>query len=805
MKMRKIFPKYICCFYLLCQGWIAGAQDLSDLLDQYEKATQPAEQISTLKQIGTYYQSKQGYAKAIEYYEKALQLEKQENVPKEQLTKTHEALAYGYLLQNRYAGAKKHYQAVLTLHRQLQNQSGQIQALQALAFLAQGAKKYQEALGYQEQILLIHQEHKNHLEQIKTYNDMGLLYHQLNQEQTSLDTYLRALALGKSLNDASESEAEQAVILINTGVTLAHMRVFNESNQRFNEALEIYEKQGQIREVAQTHNYIAANYYVSGRNDRAISNALKALRLAEPIEAEEVLLNSYRILADAYQQEGNFVESRNYLKRYQNLKEKRSEQERSTQQKILQEQINFEKKENELKTLLADQEKQALALRQSELERQKQEQALQIKEKELALLKQNQHLRETELRNQQLEKQRVKQLLEITQQKARAERDRLLVEKQKEEAARLKLLAENERIEKEKQQKAREASEKQAELQQKQLNQEKSLRQYGIAIIGLVLVTLLLVALGLFNARRTARKLRHKNLQIEEQKAEIETQNEELYQNQEEILSQRDFIEEKNQELDTSNRQMRSSINSAMTIQQAILPAHEKLERLFKDYLLIYRPKDVVSGDFFWLNRIGDKNVLVAADCTGHGVPGAFMTLIGHTLLDKIIEVWRITEPEEILTRLHLEVQSILRQRQTGNNNGMDATVITWQYLNDDSVMLTFAGAKQDAYYINPGENQVQTLGGTRKSIGGEQNESRKFTKQQKILKRGSIVFAGSDGLVDQSNLKRKRFGKKRLIALLERPFSSLDEMCRRLEAALDDHQADTPQRDDILWLGFRL
>jgi serine phosphatase RsbU (regulator of sigma subunit) len=311
------------------------------------------------------------------------------------------------------------------------------------------------------------------------------------------------------------------------------------------------------------------------------------------------------------------------------------------------------------------------------------------------------------------------------------------------------------------------------------------------------------------------------------------TQNEELHQQQEEIMAQRDFIELKNKELAQANeklqgslaqlqeseeqiqsqnqtlqerdRQISSSINAALTIQRAFLPDEARMKSLLKDYFVLYRPRDVVSGDFYWIRKIENKIILAVADCTGHGVPGAFMSLIGVDLLDKIVQTWEIVEPSRILTYLHEEVRAALRQGETGNNNGMDIAILILERIGDTTKII-FSGAKANVFYIPNGSIEVQELIADRKSIGGEQNESVSFTNQELTLDKGSLLYMGTDGYADQNNVQRKRFGEKSLKELLNKnQQNTLSEQKEYLAKAIDEHQAGTTQRDDILILGLRL
>ena len=292
---------------------------------------------------------------------------------------------------------------------------------------------------------------------------------------------------------------------------------------------------------------------------------------------------------------------------------------------------------------------------------------------------------------------------------------------------------------------------------------------------------------------------------LEEQKNEIAAQNEELHQQQEEMQAQRDFIEDKNNELSSKNKQIQNSIQAASTIQRAVLPSHQRLSKYFADYFLIYQPKDVVSGDFYWVTRHQGTIFLITVDCTGHGVPGAFMTLIATNLLDRIIRISNILEPAEVLTQMHKDIELVLHQKETNNTSGMDAVVVSIVPQNQDYA-IQMAGAKTGLFYKLPNARQLTEVKGTRRAIGGFQNEAIPFQQEAFILAAGSMIYLGSDGLEDQNNLRRKKFTRRQIRETLEaKTKASLQEQKEALQRALARHMQGTKQRDDILWMGIKL
>jgi hypothetical protein len=176
-------------------------------------------------------------------------------------------------------------------------------------------------------------------------------------------------------------------------------------------------------------------------------------------------------------------------------------------------------------------------------------------------------------------------------------------------------------------------------------------------------------------------RVHRRTLEIQQQKEEILVQNEELYQQKEEILAQRDYIEKQNFELSIHNKQTEDSIRAALTIQNAILPNHDQLVRFLGNHFILYLPKDIVSGDFFWGIKVEEKTIFALADCTGHGVSGAMMTMIGYSLLDKVVRTVSNLLPAEILTELNQELTLITQSNENNNSFGMDIAIIVLENL----------------------------------------------------------------------------------------------------------------------------
>jgi len=304
-------------------------------------------------------------------------------------------------------------------------------------------------------------------------------------------------------------------------------------------------------------------------------------------------------------------------------------------------------------------------------------------------------------------------------------------------------------------------------------------------------------------------QIEEQNKLIEEKSQELNQQNEELRQYQEEILAHRDFIEMQNRELVEKNKKISYSINAAQRIQQAILPNYEVICKDFlQDVFVIYRPKDIVSGDFYYFTRKKDKLFIAAVDCTGHGIPGAFVSIIGSALLDKIILTTQQDDPAHILYQLHHEVLRTLRQQESYNKDGMDIALCVIEQIpfEFEYKKVTFAGAKRPLWYLPKESNSVQKILPTRRSIGGEQNENIPFQNHTLLLPNGTHLYMASDGFADQNNYERKKIGERKLeeLFLLFRKKTMFSQKIK-LETFLDEYQNNEEQRDDILLIGMNL
>ncbi len=274
----------------------------------------------------------------------------------------------------------------------------------------------------------------------------------------------------------------------------------------------------------------------------------------------------------------------------------------------------------------------------------------------------------------------------------------------------------------------------------------------------------------------------------------------------EQIVSQRTAeIVEKNKEITEKNKSITDSINYASRIQKAMLPLESRIKEALPEHFILFRPRDIVSGDFYWFAETPDRIIITAADCTGHGVPGAFMSMVGAEILTTLVSKG-IVESDNILTHQNRYIRKALNQDQTENHDGMDMALCS---IDKKRNVVEFTGAKNPLIYINK-EGQLTTIKPDKQGIGGDQiEEDFHYTKNEIPIEPGTWYYMFSDGYQDQFGgpTRRKFMIKHMRELLLEIHTLSAQEQKERLNSTIEKWMSDgkTDQTDDILVIGFKM
>jgi serine phosphatase RsbU (regulator of sigma subunit) len=263
------------------------------------------------------------------------------------------------------------------------------------------------------------------------------------------------------------------------------------------------------------------------------------------------------------------------------------------------------------------------------------------------------------------------------------------------------------------------------------------------------------------------------------------------------------LIEEKNAVIEKSNVMITDSITYAKRIQDAILPAEEDLSKIFsEDFFILYKPSQIVSGDFYWCSSHHNKIVFVVADCTGHGVPGAFMSMIGNTLLNEIVNERKVTDTKKIAELLDEKIILALHQHEGSQKyDGMDISICC---IDKENKKISFTGAHHSLYIFN---SHLEKIKGDPYSIGGAQHQRTKvFTSKTIDFKKGLHVYLLTDGYCDQSGGdSNKRFSSRQFESLLQEIHQMpMNDQKNKLENAFENWMGGAKQRDDVLIVGIK-
>lgn len=300
-------------------------------------------------------------------------------------------------------------------------------------------------------------------------------------------------------------------------------------------------------------------------------------------------------------------------------------------------------------------------------------------------------------------------------------------------------------------------------------------------------------------------KVKERTEEVEKQKNEIIYKNEELEQQNQEILAQRDTLSMQNEKISKQNKQIKDSILYASRIQSAILPSPSVLNKINIDHFLIYRPKHIVSGDFYWIKQINNHLLIAVADCTGHGVPGAFMSMLGNAFLNEIVNHSEINHANLVLEKLRELTISSLGQSgdETITKDGMD---ISFCEINLDTLIMQFAGAYNPLLIVS--EGNLLEFKADRFPVGSHYRGQQPFTNTEIQLKRGDVIYMLTDGIVDQFGGETDiKFTLRRLKSLLPDIYDlPLHIQKSFIDGTIEDWMKyKYEQTDDITILGLKI
>jgi serine phosphatase RsbU (regulator of sigma subunit) len=347
-----------------------------------------------------------------------------------------------------------------------------------------------------------------------------------------------------------------------------------------------------------------------------------------------------------------------------------------------------------------------------------------------------------------------------------------------------------------------------------EISGQKKLFLFGFAIIS-IMTAIIATIMARMVGRRYEKKIEEQNQILENTNEELKTTNNQLNQRNQEILVQKTIIEDQhnyvkkqNDQITEQNEQITSSIKYASRIQSALLPPETLFSGVFNESFIFYRPRDIVSGDFYWFKVINKQVVFAVADSTGHGVPGAFMSLLGIAFLNEIVSEEKLNfesgTASNILNELREKIKYSLRQdgENDQTKDGMDMAVII---LDTEYKTLQFAGAYNPLYIVR--NKKLTEVEGDKMPVGVFLKDNEPFTNKRAQLKEGDALYMFSDGFYDQFGGEQgRKFMKKSFRELLEEISDKpMDKQKELISEIFNDWKGSNEQSDDIVVAGIRI
>ncbi len=342
------------------------------------------------------------------------------------------------------------------------------------------------------------------------------------------------------------------------------------------------------------------------------------------------------------------------------------------------------------------------------------------------------------------------------------------------------------------------AEKKQQEIEKQRLIIEKQtseMKRQKMQRNALIAIVVLITAMAFVTYRSYRQKKRDNQI--------IQQKNRELEQAYEEIRVQRDQLQEQKNKIERMHEQLQDSIRYAKRIQTAAMPSDEQLANIFDDYFVFFRPLNIVSGDFYWAKKIRDRYIaFTVADCTGHGVPGAFVSMLGISLLNEIVQRREITKASDVLEEMRKEIKISLKQ-STNFEDSKDGMDIAFCVYDTETHVLQFAGANNPLYLIRNGE--LIEYKAVKNPVAIYIRE-KPFETHYIQIQPGDTVYLSSDGYYDQpggpegKKFMRKRF-KEMLVKIWNMPMKEQREI---IERTFDEWKNGYKQIDDVCVMGVR-
>ncbi|MCK4664270.1 MAG: tetratricopeptide repeat protein [Bacteroidales bacterium] len=787
-------------------------------LELLKEIPSPKHKSKILNNIGRAYAYSGNYEKSLEYFKESLSIDIELDNKKGISTSLGNIGAtYSYI--GKYAEAVNYYQKALSINEEINNKSGESSCYNNIGVMYFFWEKYEEALDYYQKSLKIKIDIRDSAGISNLYNNIGEVYYKISEYNKAIDFYNKSVKISNDIGDNSKL----AISLNFIGEIYQCWGKVEKALEYYKRSLKIHEKIEDKRGITITLISIGNAYKKKKNYTEATKYYNLSLKVSKEISYPNTILDNYKNLSEVYSLTGNYKKSLDYYKQYTDLKDSVYSENKHKQITEIQTKYETEKKEKELKLKNLE-----LTKKQSELKLQKiiiyflfiifiaiivfsillYRQFRQKKFANILLRKQNHEIlfKNSEISNQKEELQSQAELLEEKNTELEKlsivarETDNSVaivnpdfeVEWVNEGFSRLIGYTFNEYVKKygktliewSKNPKIKNDLEKCIKQKQTVNYISNNLTKNGKKIWTQTTLTPIIeegkvIKLVAIDADITKMKLAER-----------------------EIEKQHDKIAEINQN-------MTDSILYAERIQKAIFPLHDLVSSVFAEYFILNKPRDIVSGDFYWFGQKDDKVIIAVADCTGHGVPGAFMSMLGIAFLNEIVNKTETDkgvslQANEILNQLREKVIKSLHQ--TGEfgetNDGMDIALCI---IDKKKNHIQFSGANNPLYIIR--NNDLIEIEGNKMPIGIYSSDIGLFSNVDVPLKKNDVLYLFSDGYADQfGGIKSRKFLLKNFQKLLI-DISPLP-LIEQKSQLINQHEiwkGNNEQVDDILVIGIKI
>lgn len=739
--------------------------DLDSALDFSGKAYKLAKKLRYKKGIarsyylkGAIFAKKWNYDTALVFLKRADSLFKQVGDLKGMAkTKVEQGLVHDYMAE--FSKALKLHNSAMKIAKGIKDSVLIAEIYLYIAYIHEAQGKLNQTLANYEKSLDIYKKMHN-LEGIsKCYNNIGIYYQYKGNRLKALEYYQKAL----KISEENDYNGRVAYLYNNIGIIHEGLNDTTKALHYYKKALNMHKKVGYKEGIYRAYCNIGDIYNKSENCRKAQLFYQKALDLAKAMNSKYELSFVYSIIAKGYENCKKYDKAEEYYVKSLGIVNEIGDSTGIAWGKAGLAKIHFIKNNYALALEFAE---DALKIAQKVREKSLLKRIYAILYKIYARNAQYKDAFDTHIKYKNIS-------------------DSLLNEEKIRNATRLEYQFQ---YEKEKQQQKLEQKQKELE-HQKALAKQKTIRNTFVIGFAFIAILSLLIFKNLQRKKKNNKLLRM-------QKEEIEQKNEELSQMNHEITIQ-------NQEISHINRHITSSINYAKRIQTALFPSSKMMKELFPHSFIFYKPLEIVSGDFYWIRKINQHKIIIVADCTGHGVSGAFMSLLGIAFLNEIARKRNLTKASEILDNLREEIDFALGQKgeETTTNDGIDLALCI---IDENTGQAQFAGAYNPMYHFRNGK--LIEFKGDRKPISVT-DDIEPYTNQEFKIERNDTLYFFTDGFPDQFGGKYgRKFMMKRfrqlLIDIHKLPMADQKNI---LEKELKTWQNNHPQVDDILVVGVRI